>query len=118
MEYIDCIVAGEKWGISLRRVQQLCKNKAIDGAKKEGRSWLIPANALCPIRGIDKTNLMAKKKPLPIGISDYKKAGVSVLKIGANSVDDFIKAFSKTTSNVVVTEIVGNIISTSIGLWL
>ena len=48
----------------------------------------------------------------------YKKAGVSILKIGANSVDDFIKAFSKTTSNVVVTEIVGNIISTSIGLWL
>ena len=47
----------------------------------------------------------------------YKKAGVSILKIGANSVDDFIKAFSKTTSNV-VTEIVGNIISTSIGLWL
>ena len=74
MEYIDCIVAGKKWGISTRRVQQLCKNKAIDGAKKEGRSWLIPADALCPIRGIEKTNLMSKKKPLPIGISDYKKA--------------------------------------------
>lgn len=34
MEYIDCIVAGEKWGISSRRVQHFCKNKAIEGETK------------------------------------------------------------------------------------
>lgn len=47
----------------------------------------------------------------------YKQAGVTALKIGRNSLDDFLKAFSITTSNVIVTEISGNIISTSLGIW-
>lgn len=31
--------------------------------------------------------------------------------------DDFLKTHRKTTSNVIVTEIAGNMVSTSLGIW-
>ena len=36
------------WNISERRVMVLCKEGKIHGARKEGRSWVIPANAKKP----------------------------------------------------------------------
>lgn len=36
--YINISEAAEKWGISTRRVQVLCKNGRIEGAAKLGRS--------------------------------------------------------------------------------
>ncbi len=74
MKYINCQEAGKKWGVSPRRVQQLCKANEIDGVKKDGRSWLIPAATPCPISTNENEQKVEKKKPLPIGISDYKKA--------------------------------------------
>lgn len=41
----------------------MCKQKEIVGAIKEGRNWLIPDNAI-----------LSPKKPLPIGVSDFKSA--------------------------------------------
>ena len=38
----------EKWGISPRQVQILCKNKRIEGATQLCRVWLIPENARKP----------------------------------------------------------------------
>ena len=35
--YINISEAAEKWGISTRRVQVLCKNGRIEGAAKLGR---------------------------------------------------------------------------------
>ena len=57
-------------GITVRRVQQMCKQGEISGAVKEGHSWLIPENAVWPDSG-------EKKKPMPIGISDFKTATTS-----------------------------------------
>ncbi len=74
MKYINCQEAGKKWGVSPRRVQQLCKANEIEGVKKDGRSWLIPAATPCPISINENEQKVEKKKPLPIGISDYKKA--------------------------------------------
>lgn len=34
--------AAEKWGISERRIQMLCAQNRLAGAKKAGRQWLIP----------------------------------------------------------------------------
>ena len=34
MEYISCAEAAEKWGISARRVQKLCEDNRIPGAKE------------------------------------------------------------------------------------
>ncbi len=46
--YINISEAAEKWGISTRRVQVLCKNGRIEGAAKLGREWAIPATAEKP----------------------------------------------------------------------
>ena len=64
--YINISEAAEKWGISTRRVQVLCKNGRIEGAAKLGREWAIPATAEKP--GDDqicewKIRCMEKKIP-------------------------------------------------------
>lgn len=63
MNYISCESAAKKIGVSTRRIQQMCKQKEIVGAIKDGRNWLIPDNAI-----------LSLKKPLPIGVSDFKLA--------------------------------------------
>lgn len=63
MNYISCESAAKKIGVSTRRIQQMCKQKEIVGAIKNGRNWLIPDNAI-----------LSPKKPLPIGVSDFKSA--------------------------------------------
>ena len=63
MDYISCESAAKKMGVSTRRIQQMCKQKEIVGAIKDGRNWLIPDNAI-----------LGPKKPLPIGVSDFKSA--------------------------------------------
>ena len=51
MEYINVKQAAEKWGLSDRRVRVLCEQGRIAGARKEGRSYLIPSDALKPADG-------------------------------------------------------------------
>lgn len=63
MNYISCESDAKKIGVSTRRIQQMCKQKEIVGAIKDGRNWLIPDNAI-----------LSPKKPLPIGVSDFKSA--------------------------------------------
>lgn len=63
MDYISCESAAKKIGVSTRRIEQMCKQKEIVGAIKDGRNWLIPDNAI-----------LSPKKPLPIGVSDFKSA--------------------------------------------
>lgn len=63
MNYISCESAAKKIGVSTRRIQQMCKQKEIVGAIKDGRNWLIPDNAI-----------LSPKKPLPIGVSDFESA--------------------------------------------
>ena len=46
MEYLTTAEAAERWGVTARRVQTLCKNGRIEGAVYKG-VWLIPANAIC-----------------------------------------------------------------------
>lgn len=56
MEYITANEAAEKWGISGRRVQLLCKQGRIKGARRLGWAWMIPADAEKPIDGRLKEN--------------------------------------------------------------
>lgn len=51
MEYMTTKQAAEKWGISDRRVRLLCEQGRIDGAYKEGRFYLVPADAAKPSDG-------------------------------------------------------------------
>ncbi len=43
MEYITAREAAAKWNISLRRVQKLCEQERIPGARKLGRAWMLHA---------------------------------------------------------------------------
>lgn len=49
--FITVQEAADKWGISTRRVRMLCAEGKVDGARLEGKSWLIPAEAARPIDG-------------------------------------------------------------------
>ena len=49
MEYMSCPEAAEKWGISERWVQILCKENRISGVSKIGYMWLIPKDAEKPV---------------------------------------------------------------------
>lgn len=74
----------EKWGITERRINVLCKEGRVYGAYKENGRWFIPSDAEKPMdkRIKDVTRVMNNQKrsksnkmlPLPIGISDYRKA--------------------------------------------
>lgn len=47
-EYMTAKDAAEKWNVSLRWVQRLCKANRIKGAMNVNRVWLIPRNAEKP----------------------------------------------------------------------
>ena len=47
-DYITISEAAEKWGVSVRQVQNLCKSGNIDGAVRFGHAWMIPKHASKP----------------------------------------------------------------------
>ena len=61
MTYLTAAQTAEKWNISLRRVQDLCRLDRIPGARRMGRDWMIPADAKRPPDGRSK----AVKAPEP-----------------------------------------------------
>ena len=48
--YIKAEKIAERWNISIRQVQILCKEGKIDGAVKFGNTWAIPEVAIKPTR--------------------------------------------------------------------
>lgn len=48
MEFLSISQLANEWGVSSRRIQVLCVEGRIKGAKKVGYSWVIPANAEKP----------------------------------------------------------------------
>ena len=56
MEYLKICEVAEKWGISQRRLQILCANGKIEGAKRFGRAWMIPDSAKKPLDGRTKAS--------------------------------------------------------------
>ena len=67
MGYLSCADAAKAMGMSVRRIQQMCKQGEISGAVKDGHTWLIPGESV-------SNDYSTKKKPLPIGVSDFKTA--------------------------------------------
>lgn len=47
-EYMTAHEAAEKWNVSLRWVQRLCKEKRIEGVLNINRVWLIPKETVKP----------------------------------------------------------------------
>ena len=42
----------ERWDVSIRQIQILCKTGKIDGAVKFGTIWAIPEDAVKPTRTV------------------------------------------------------------------
>jgi len=84
------------WDLTERRVSSLCKDGKIEGARKEGRSWLIPADAEKPADNRIKSGAYMKHRrpgnlPLPVGVSDYRLASTEYYYIDKTMmIKDFI----------------------------
>ena len=65
MDYLSCEDVAKSMGTTVRRVQQMCKKGEIEGAVKEGHSWVIPFE--------DNKSI----KELPVGVSDFKIASTN-----------------------------------------
>lgn len=48
--YMTVKETAEKWKVTERQVQILCKTNRIQGAIQVSRIWLIPLNAIKPTR--------------------------------------------------------------------
>lgn len=65
MDYIKVNEAAEKWNISVRRAQDLCRMGKIPGAKRFGTNWMIPADAARPVDGRSKAGKATKEISAP-----------------------------------------------------
>lgn len=71
--------AAKLWNIPTQQVTRYCRDGRILGAVKKGHLWLIPKNAEKPAnrRKGSRTKVSgdkAVKRPLPIGVSDFRMA--------------------------------------------
>ncbi len=67
MDMISAKEAAEKWGVTPRFVQMLCKEGQIAGATQWGRAWMIPADAVRPkdAKRVQKDLTEGEDMPLP-----------------------------------------------------
>jgi len=79
MDYITAGAAAEKWGVTPRRVQILCKNGRIKGAYRFGHSWMIPVRAVLPSTArVDAPHLPMPRKSPFLDMTDlYSRAGAA-----------------------------------------
>ena len=49
MEYLSIHDMSKKWNIKERKLTAFCRNNRIDGAKKIGKEWAIPSDAIKPL---------------------------------------------------------------------
>lgn len=71
ISYLSVDEAAKLLNVSIRRVQQLCNEGKINGAVRKNNNWLLPKDSLSILSTRRKK---IERKPLPIGISDFKRA--------------------------------------------
>lgn len=60
--YITVQEAAEKWGVTPRQVQILCKENKIVDTMRKSRIWIIPENAKKPTKSKQTSNKTGGKK--------------------------------------------------------
>ena len=77
MNMITVKQAAEKWGVTTRRVQELCKEGKIKGVQRWERTWMVPAHAVLPstAKGNVPHMPMPKKSPFLDMTNIYNTAG-------------------------------------------
>lgn len=76
MDYLPIQYFSNKWDISKRRIQILCKEGRIEGAKMIGNMWVIPENAKRPADARVKNPVSSKE----IEISSVRRELKKILK--------------------------------------
>ena len=61
LSYLKVSEIAQKWNMSRRRVQDLCRLNQIPGAQRWGRDWMIPENAVRPPDGRSKVGKAARE---------------------------------------------------------
>ena len=91
MDYLKLSDIAEKWGMSERSVQMLCKDGKIEGAKRFGRAWMIPADAIKPVdgrtraaRGSEEQNVPLPRQTPFLYMSDLYSVPGSADSVGAS----------------------------------
>lgn len=93
MDYASAKDFAERWELSERRVQTLCREGRIEGAVKQSSVWMIPNNAIRPMRLSGGKKDPIKKTPLKVlslfsgcgGMDLGFEGGFDVLAASVNS---------------------------------
>ena len=81
IRYIKAKELSARWGVTPRRINQLCTEGKLPGAYKEGKFWMIPDDVGRPDCLRENRNLYVRedsavynrKRPCPVGITSYKE---------------------------------------------
>ena len=117
MNYISSAQAADRLGLTVRRIQQMCRSGEIDGAVRRGRTWCIPEDALNDRLSIVSGNTFSLREPgisyrsrkagdvppaadvrlpLPVGISSYREAVTNYYYVDKTlMIRDFIDTLPK-----------------------
>ncbi len=105
MNYISIREAAERWGITERRVQELCRTGSITDAQRLGRAWMIPEHTEKPLdrrtrtartASPDKmTLILPKYNPFLIHTTFYHSPGTADQCIAALSNDPTLQEIVK-----------------------
>ncbi len=98
MKYMDVKSAAEKWNITPRRVRILCNDGRIDGAVRNGWSWVIPVDTPKPRDG----RVLRRFKALDIRAGSVDVDGLRQLK-RLHSLEEYLSLplFRKDTARTV-----------------
>lgn len=111
MDYLSIQDVSNKWNISKRRVQILCHEGRINGAKMIGNMWVVPENAVRPADARKKTPVIEKKKSYSLVRTDLKK----VLKCMYKKAEQY--EFMESDKKIYVLSILAGVLcSTYIGI--
>lgn len=89
--------ASKKWNLPERRISACCRDGKIIGARKTGKSWLIPENAEKPRDGRFKNEIAAEIVERGT-IAKYTEKGAA-----ENAYNAFSKKYGRKPTNVVFT---------------
>lgn len=99
MNYSDVKQTAQRWGVPERRVTALCRDSRIIGAKKDGKSWLIPDDAEMPLDGRTKEAVRVKADCL----SNQTTVGYTTVGARSRAYGVFKQTYGKEPQNVAFT---------------
>ena len=99
MDYLDVKSTAERWGVAERKVTALCRDQRIIGAKKDGRTWLIPDDAELPLDGRTREAITEKAD----SVSNQTTVGYTEVGAKNRVYDAFCKTYGKDPQNVAFT---------------